>query len=563
MKQLLLKEILLLSQKEKSALSLKFDSKRTVIVGLNSTGKSCLMKSIYYTFGAQPHQMHSSWVDAQVSSLVRFTIDRLPYAILKQGKFYTLFDLHDEIIAQTTKASEIGVVLAELFDFKIRLMDKKGEVVTPPPAYLFLPFYVDQDQGWSKTWSSFDRLYLPNAKKDIASYHTGLRPNEYYEAKGEIKVYEEQIKGLDNEEKLVRNLLGNLKQKLTENDFNISIEDFQKEITELLVECENLNTVQNRLKHNLSHFYNSKINLEAQQKITKRALEESHSDYVYAADSLGDTVLCPSCGAEYENDFASRFGMAQDEQRCLELLAELKEELVEVDKAIQKVKQEFSGNNSMIVEIEKKLEAKKEEVKLKDLIASEGKREIRTLLEAEVAQYRKQLAAVLLEKHHFEDIMKATEDKTRKGIINGKYLGYMSRFLKNLNVYSLDEKSYKSITSTIKESGSTQPRALMAYYYSTLHLASEYGSSAFCPIVIDAPNQQGQDKENLPLMLKFIIDNQPENSQLILAIEETHNIDFGAKIVNLTRKRKLLDPASFEAVKERMGVFLTRAANYA
>lgn len=507
--------------------------------------------------------MHSSWVDAQVSSLVRFTIDRLPYAILKQGKFYTLFDLHDEIIAQTTKASEIGVVLAELFDFKIRLMDKKGEVVTPPPAYLFLPFYVDQDQGWSKTWSSFDRLYLPNAKKDIASYHTGLRPNEYYEAKGEIKVYEEQIKGLDNEEKLVRNLLGNLKQKLTENDFNISIEDFQKEITELLVECENLNTVQNRLKHNLSHFYNSKINLEAQQKITKRALEESHSDYVYAADSLGDTVLCPSCGAEYENDFASRFGMAQDEQRCLELLAELKEELVEVDKAIQKVKQEFSGNNSMIVEIEKKLEAKKEEVKLKDLIASEGKREIRTLLEAEVAQYRKQLAAVLLEKHHFEDIMKATEDKTRKGIINGKYLGYMSRFLKNLNVYSLDEKSYKSITSTIKESGSTQPRALMAYYYSTLHLASEYGSSAFCPIVIDAPNQQGQDKENLPLMLKFIIDNQPENSQLILAIEETHNIDFGAKIVNLTRKRKLLDPASFEAVKERMGVFLTRAANYA
>jgi predicted ATP-dependent endonuclease of OLD family len=362
MKQLLLKEILLLSQKEKSALSLKFDPKRTVIVGLNSTGKSCLMKSIYYTFGAQPHQMHSSWIDAQVSSLVRFTVDRLPYSILRQGKFYTLFDLHDEIVAQTTKASEIGVVLAKLCDFKIRLIDKTGEMVTPPPAYLFLPFYVDQDQGWSKTWASFDRLYLPNARRDIASYHTGLRPNEYYEAKGEIKLYEEKIKSLDNEEKLVRNLLGNLKEKLTDNDFNVSIEDFKKEITELLVNCEELNAVQNKLKHNLAHLYNSKINIEAQQKITKRALEESHSDYVYAVDTLGDTVQCPSCGAQYENDFASRFGMAQDEQRCLELLAELKEEWVETDKAIEKVKQDFSGNNTMIVEIEKKLEAKKEEV---------------------------------------------------------------------------------------------------------------------------------------------------------------------------------------------------------
>ena len=563
MKQLLLKEILLLSQKEKSALSLEFDRKRTVIVGLNSTGKSCLMKSIYYTFGAQPHQMHSSWVDAQVTSLIRFTIDRLTYSVLREGKFYTLFDLHDEIVAQTTKASEIGVELAELFDFKIRLMDKKGEVVTPPPAYLFLPFYVDQDQGWSKTWASFDRLYLPNAKRDIASYHIGLRTNEYYKAKGEIKLYEEKIKALDHEEKLVRNLLGNLKEKLTENDFNVSIEDFQKEITELLIDCEELNTVQNRLKHDLAHLYNSKINIEAQQEITKRALDESHSDYVYAADSLGDTVLCPSCGAQYDNDFASRFGMAQDEQRCLELLAELKEELVEVDKTIEKVKEDFSGNNTMIVEIEKKLEAKKEEVKLKDLIASEGKREVRELLEAEVKQYQAQLAAVLLEKHHFEDIMKATEDKTRKDAINDKYLRYMSRFLKNLNVLSLDEKSYKSITSTIKESGSTQPRALMAYYYSILHLASEYGTSAFCPIVIDAPNQQGQDKENLPLMLKFIVDNQPENSQIILAIEETHDIDFGAKMVNLTRKRKLLDPESFEGIERRMRPFLTKAINHA
>ena len=53
-------------------------------------------------------------------------------------------------------------------------------------------------------------------------------------------------------------------------------------------------------------------------------------------------------------------------------------------------------------------------------------------------------------------------------------------------------------------------RGLLAYYYSILHLMKEHSTAAFCPIIIDSPNQQDQDFVNLKKMLGFIRDKRPE-----------------------------------------------------
>lgn len=561
MKEFLLKEMMLLSQREKSALKILFGPKRTVIIGGNSTGKSCLVKSIYYTFGAEPHELHPNWVAANVTSLVKFTVDGIPYYIMREGKVFTLFDYVGDLIAQFTKISALGRTLADLFDFRIQLLDREGELVAPPPAYLFLPYYIDQDKSWTQNWASFNRLYLPNAKQDIVNYHTGIRSNDYYETKGVIRIADEQIKQIDSELKAVKSLLVSIKKKLSQSDFTIDIEAFQYEVEKLLIACEKLNKIQNDLKHKLSHLYNAKITLEAQLKITLRALQEVQGDYDYAVNALDEVVECPSCGAQYDNTFADRFGMAQDEQRCLDLANEIKNDLASVNKEIESSSPRLSENIRLIADIEKQLEVKKEKIKLRDLIESEGRREMKSLFESEIDVYNQQLRDLLLLKRQNEARIKSIDNKERKESIKSMYLGYMSSFLKKINIYSLPETSYNSISSSIKESGSAKPRALMAYYYSILHIVREFGSSAFCPIVIDAPNQQGQDSENLPIMLEFIKGNQPDKSQLILTIEESHSIDFDAKIIELTRKRKLLSIDDYASVLSELNPFLTKSAN--
>ena len=65
------------------------------------------------------------------------------------------------------------------------MMDQRPNVLVPPPAYAFAPYYVDQDKRWTEPWVPFTGMYLPNSARTLADYHSGLRPNEYYVARAE------------------------------------------------------------------------------------------------------------------------------------------------------------------------------------------------------------------------------------------------------------------------------------------------------------------------------------------------------------------------------------------
>jgi hypothetical protein len=61
-----------------------------------------------------------------------------------------------EIFTSVTKG--LGPWLAQLLKFGIKLTDNQGELITPPPAYLLLPYYFDQDASWTDNWRGFTRL---------------------------------------------------------------------------------------------------------------------------------------------------------------------------------------------------------------------------------------------------------------------------------------------------------------------------------------------------------------------------------------------------------------------
>ncbi|MEM8994470.1 MAG: hypothetical protein AAGF23_06730, partial [Acidobacteriota bacterium] len=79
--------------------------------------------------------------------------------------------------------------------------------------------------------------------------------------------------------------------------------------------------------------------MEAQKEIVTGALAEISEDYIFATSELDeDSVDCPTCGATYENSFAERFQIARDEDRCLDLLSTLREDLRRVNEKIKKQK---------------------------------------------------------------------------------------------------------------------------------------------------------------------------------------------------------------------------------
>lgn len=565
MKKFILSEMMLLSSTEKKAKKMKFDRKRTLIYGKNGTGKSCLIKSIYKTFGANPYKDHPTWKNLDPISFVKFKVDNTKYSILKDGKFYAIFDSEDELIdVFDSVTNKLGPFLAGLFDFKIKLPNQQGEQITPPPAFLFLPYYIDQDISWQSNWSSFSNLQqIKSFREPIVSYHTGLKPNDYYTTKGEIEEYSSRIKELELERKSLKNVLEKVKEQISETEFNISIEDFKEEIKDLLVQCEMLRENQESLKVKLVDLYNLKISIESQITIAKNALNETRKDYKHASEVLvDDHVNCPTCGAEYENSFLERFEIAKDEDRCKELLIDLTRELNETNDRIDKENAKFNQTNEEIVKIEIILENKKGEVKLKDVIENAGRSQVKKVFEENSQLLLTLVVENAYKKEALEEKLKSLLNKDKRESILSTYRKLMHKNLNELDVKSLKEESYKKIDTKIPETGSALPRALIAYYFSIFELMKRYTSSAFCPIIIDSPNQQAQDLGHVDKILKFINNNQPESSQLILGIEELYKVNFNCKVIELKNKQSLLQSDEYEEVSALLDRYQTKMWNF-
>jgi hypothetical protein len=190
----------LLSQHERRAFSLDFSSEATVLQAGNGLGKSAVLKSLYDAFGAEPHKIDRAWRSARVETLLRFTVDDVPYAILKGSNRFAIFDGGSKLVLRTTSVGgELTTYLAKLLDFQLEMVDKKDEVITPPPPYMFAPFYIDQDKSWGEPWVSFTRMYLNNSKQTLADYHSGLKPNAYYAAQTRRNLLQAQRKDLEAE----------------------------------------------------------------------------------------------------------------------------------------------------------------------------------------------------------------------------------------------------------------------------------------------------------------------------------------------------------------------------
>jgi DNA repair exonuclease SbcCD ATPase subunit len=555
MKKLYISEMLLLSQKEKKAKRVSFDKHRTLIYGKNHTGKSSLIKSIYRTFGAEP-LLNSKFKNANVASLVKFELDGEKFQILRDGKRFSIYDSNDVslgIFDSVTK--ELAPFLSNLFDFTPLFQSQNSGFIIPPPAYLLLPYYVDQDESWSKSWSSFKSLQqIKSYRNQCIFYHSGIRPNKYYETKKEIDIYLKAIDETEKEQKLTGKILEDVKSKLSQTNFNINIDEFKKEITALLTELESLKKKEDSLKSDLHDLYHLKASYDAQINIVKQAILESHKDLEFASEKLPEVVGCPTCGAEYENSFAERFEIAQDEQKSKDLLIELKKEVKDIEDKINSENNKLNSTLSEVSKIDKILQEKKGNLKLKDVIESSGKNQIKSIFTEKYDDLKQTLVENTLEKEKLEKKLKEFESKKRKDEIVGYFRTKLTSFLKKLDVHSLSEDEYKPITSKIesKETGSSRPRALIAYYFTFFHLMKKFSSSTYFPLIVDSPNQQDQDVEHIDKIMKFIQENQPKDSQLILGLAETYGVDFKCKTITLTEKYSLLQKSEYDDVQEEM-----------
>jgi hypothetical protein len=200
-------------------------------------------------------------------------------------------------------------------------------------------------------------------------------------------------------------------------------------------------------------------------------------------------------------------------------------------------------------------------VQLKDLIESEGRKEVQRILGADIRLVSDQMRKLENRIHSLREKMAGYDNRERRQAITAQFRGAMRKFLFDLQVHTLaSDQLY--VYSRITETGSDTPRALLAYYFSILHLIKGHSSSVFCPIVIDSPNQQDQDRDNLKKILAFIRDQRPMDSQLILGLVDDCGVVFDGEVIELTEKYSLLQKEVYDDLVPEVRELMERSVAF-
>lgn len=558
MKNVQLKELLLVSHKEKRAKRIRFGQKITVITGRNETGKSSILKSIYSSFGADSAIINPKWKEAVVSSCLTFSYDAKMFTILRSGGLMAVYNENKVLLGKFTSiTNELAPFLAKLFQFDLVLQNRNGEDITPTPAFMFLPYYIDQDHGWNSTWSSFARLQqFSNWRTDVVYYHTGIRPSKYYRLKVELGEMQRSIETPKRNLAALKEFETTIKTKLYNTEFELDINDYKDKIEYLINECERLRNVEDHFRNSLQELETEKLNLLAQSEIVEKIEKELSLDYRFATEEVdSEAIDCPTCGQTYDNSFQERFELARDEHRCSEFRSEILERVSRLEHQIEIIRAQFNETKIESQSVSEVLNKAHGEVTLQAIIQSEG----RTMFRRELLNQRTNLENKIGEitsiiedlKHEIETL----KDKKREKEIKEAYFSEVTKNLLELDVRQISEDKMKNIVCKISETGSVLPRAILAYFFAILKISSSYGSLPSFPIVIDSPKQQDMDDGNYMKIMRFIKTIANDFSQVIIGCVDDGSVDFGGQTILLQEKNYALDKEEYEKCAADYAVF--------
>jgi hypothetical protein len=545
----------LLSRHERRAFSLSFSSEATVLQAGNGFGKSAVLKSLYDALGAQPHRIDNFWRSAHVETLLEFTVDGVPYAILSGRGRYAVFDAEGKLQLRTTSVGkDLTDYLATLLDFQLEMLNRKEEAVTPPPNYMFAPFYIDQDGSWKQPWASFESLYLNNSKQTLAECHSGLKPNEYYASQTRRNMLLAQRKELEAEREVLHQTLRNMQQLVSDVVLSFDIDDFQEESAQLLEESRKLHEEQVGYRQRLADISEERRLWLEQRDLVKATLAEMDDAFADALKQPAD-VACPTCGHHYDNSIADQFEIVQDKDGLFNALIISQEKLHELDAKALAERNSISQLEERIGRINHVLGVRKADVSFNDVVVAQGRNEAGKIIRGRISAIDESISGKRLEEDAESERMKAAVNRRRTQEIKGYFKERLFEFAEYLSV-RIDTTRQPSMISMPFGRGSEGPRGIIAYYYAFLHTARKYSSSAFCPIVIDAPNQQGQD--DMQRVMRFIIDKRPADTQVIVATEDLFGLTANdATIVNVgKRENQLLDEDRYDEVSDVVRPYL-------
>lgn len=520
MKSLRFRSLQLLSEREKKGRSVRFHPNKNLIFGMNHVGKSTLTKQTFEALGASPAGKLEGWDNAAIA-LLTATLDDEEYHFLRQQSHRAVFDRDGNLVASASGGGEWAKIFAELMEFNLVLSDKSEKTSQADSACMFLPYYINQDGGWTGTWRPFNGLSrFKSPAKAIVEYFTQMAPPQFYVAKAKSESEQRKITEIEADLRILNRTRERLSDSLDLAGPQITPDGFEIEIGEITRQLTTLNARQEALRSEAVSLQESLTLADHQIDLTTAALKKFGEDFGYLSAPKSEELICPTCGAQHEETFLSVLNFAEDARKLSEMLIRLQESREIYERRLEVCVTERRSLAADYANLQAVLEIRRGELKFADVVKSMGSGAALVAFDQESRALENYRNKHLIEKHKQDQDMKAFQSAKRRKLIRQTFQEEYRMARIKLNLPSRDITKM-SVSSRPDISGSGGPREVLAYYAALWHVSrsKDFGVPFSLPIVVDCPAQSGQDLVNLPAILHFISTGLPADAQVLLTYE--------------------------------------------
>jgi DNA repair exonuclease SbcCD ATPase subunit len=559
MKNLYFKQLLVLSNTQKSGNQFKFSKRYNLITANdNSVGKSTLAKLLFWVFGAEP-ELDKTWTNTDSKILLDFEIDEHEYTIIRDKNIFYLKDKNG--IQKYTKVSgDFSEKIADIVNFKVLLTDRSEEEkpVVPPPAYYFLPFYIDQQKSWTEAWNGFNKLeQFASWKQNIVKYHIGLLTPKHFELEQEKYEKIKDIKILKEEVEKIGYALSVISDHVPQNAIAIDEQKFEVMKNEIKTELLQLANNEEDYLKKLAIAMSDKAFLEHQKITAEKLMKELDADYKFSVENIENEKLeCPLCGTYHENSIVNRASILVDKQQSMSQLKSINDNLETLHKKIETLKQKSIEIKDKINELNLKYSVEQDttQINLNEVIQNFAYKSINQ----NINETKKgKLSTISDNEKDKKDINKEQKKLIKKEDIekiNSSFVELLNVYIKILNAEGINLSDVKTPLdyNKLTDGGAAEnTRGMLAYYLAIFTLIDIYGNEVKAPLIIDTPNQHEQATKNYEKIFNLVMTKTDKDKQIIIcAMNNEHLAEYAneANIITLD-SNKLLDKSKYEKIK--------------
>lgn len=558
MSSLKFQRLVLISDSKRLANQFTFPKRLNLITGEdNSIGKSTLAKSLLWSLGCDP-VFDEEWKSNDIKSILYFTVNNKEYFSCRGSHSTILGSVNGEAKRYTKITGEFSRDFSNLVNFKMKLPNRDdGRLETPPPAYYFLPFYIDQVESWSTPWDSFQYLgqYL-NWKRPLINYFTGYIKPEHFDLEENIYEYSERKKTSERKIEKFHSAVEVIEDNTADSPIALTSDEFNKIQAEINIELHEIIGYQTQL-YEAQALINSNIyDLERQYELATTSASELEDDYKFAVESIPtDNLECPLCGTLHDNSLPSRAMLLSEKDSLLEEANLLKSKIEDLKLSLSKLNEDLQYATSEVERINQKyISQDNKDALISQVIdaisTTNVSKNIQVKIDNEDLNISRANSSIKDLKRDQKKLL-STEDKEalntsfmEKLLINIEALGSTGVNLSKVN----SPTDYKKL---LGGGAAEAARGLLAYQLSILQQIHAAETCIVPPFVIDTPNQQEQAGHRYETVIKELMKSVPSDYQIILcAMENDALIKFKAEahVINLNSER-LLKPSQYESLR--------------